>query len=62
MVSVGVMVKQLGGLLDTEDLSDWENEFVGSVVDRTQDGEVTGTLSERQLTTVERIWRKHFDG
>lgn len=60
MVSVGVMVKQLGGLLDTEDLSDWENEFVGNVVDRTQEGEVTGTLSERQVTTVERIWRKHF--
>lgn len=60
MVSVGVMVKQLSGLLDTEDLSDWENEFVGNVVDRTQEGEVTGTLSERQVTTVERIWRKHF--
>lgn len=60
MVSVGVMVKQLSGLLDTEDLSDWENEFVGNVVDRTQEGEVTGTLSDRQVTTVERIWRKHF--
>lgn len=60
MVSVGVMVKQLSGLLDTDDLSDWENEFVGSVVDRTQEGEVTGTLSDRQVTTVERIWRKHF--
>lgn len=60
MVSVGVMVKQLSGLLDTEDLNDWENEFVGNVVDRTQEGEVTGNLSDRQATTVERIWRKHF--
>lgn len=60
MISVGTMIKQLGGLTGTDDLSDWENEFVGSIIDKTQDGKVTGTLSDRQVQTVERIWRKHF--
>lgn len=60
MVSLGVMIKQLGGLTGTDDLNDWENEFVGGVVERTHDGKITGTLSNRQVETIERIWKRHF--
>lgn len=60
MKSLNQMIKQLNGLIDTEDLTDWENNFVGDIVEKTQDGEICGTMSDRQVTTIERIWRRHF--
>lgn len=62
MKSLGAMIKQLSGLIDTDDLTDWENLFVTDVCEKTNDGGVTGTLSEKQVTTVERIFKKHFAG
>lgn len=59
-VSVGTMVKQISGLLDTSDLIDWENRFVGDIAQGTQDGQRTETLTEKQIEVIERIWKKHF--
>lgn len=60
MVSVGTMVKQLSGMLGTDDLTDWEKEFVESVVLRSNDGTLTDRLSSKQAEVIERIWSKHF--
>lgn len=62
MVSIGTMIKQLSAIYNTDDLSDWENDFVGSVTEKTVDGSITGTLSDKQVTTIERIWKRHFAG
>jgi len=62
MKSLGAMIKQLSGLIDTTDLNDWENLFVTSVVEQTRDGDITGTLSDKQVIIVERIFNKHFAG
>lgn len=60
MTSLNTMIKQLSSLVDTTDLSDWENHFVEDVVERTQEGKVCGTLSDKQVKAIERIWSKHF--
>lgn len=60
MISVNTMIKQLDGLIDTVDLSEWENGFVKSIVERTQCGRETRALTDKQLETLERIHGKHF--
>jgi hypothetical protein len=62
MKSLNAMIKQLAALVDTNDLNDWENLFVSSVVEQTQDGDIVGTLSDKQVVTVQRIFSKHFAG
>lgn len=59
MISVAAMVKRLDGLLGTNDLTEWETEFVENVVERQEQGL---SLSSEQVEIVERIWRKHFAG
>jgi hypothetical protein len=59
-VSLGTKVKQISALIDTKDVNEWENGFIESVVTKTQSGNDTRGLSEKQIETVERIWRKHF--
>ena len=60
MKSLGQKVMQLSGLLGTEDLTPWEEEFVDSINDRTKAGKDTTGLSEKQAEIVERLWRKNF--
>ena len=31
MKTIGAMVKQVEGLIDTDDLTTWENDFVSSI-------------------------------
>lgn len=59
-VSVGTMLRQMAGLVDTTDVSDWENRFLKNVLDRTGDGARTSVLTEDQLEKVVQIWEKHF--
>lgn len=61
MPSIGTMIEQLDGLRDTDALTDWENEFVTSVVARYQGANKdTRALSAKQVEKIENIWRKHF--
>lgn len=60
MKSIGQKIKQLEGLLGTSDLTDWESGFVESVLERTKKGDDTTRLSEKQVNTVENIWRRFF--
>ena len=62
MISVGTMIKQLGGLIGTEDLTPWEQDFVGNIVDTTLDGKVTATLSPRRVEVLELLWNQNFAG
>ncbi len=62
MASLNTMVKAVSGMLDTHDLSDWENGFVRSVVDGTKQGDDTRSLTEKQIEVLTRIYEKHFAG
>lgn len=60
MTSINSMIKLVAGLADTRDVSDWENDFITSIVEQTQGGKNVGALSEKQVTALERIYKKHF--
>lgn len=60
MVSVGTMVKQLSGMLGTDDLTDWEKKFVQNIDERSENGKHTLLLTDNQTDIIERLWSKHF--
>lgn len=59
-VSIGTQIKQLAGLLDTTDLTDWEADFVASVNLRSKGGAETRALTTKQVETIESIYEKNF--
>lgn len=59
-VSLATMVKQVCTLAGTKDVSEWEDRFINSIDESTNDGEHTVHLSSKQVEIVERIWQKHF--
>lgn len=62
MASLNTMVKRVAGLADTKDVSAWENAFIKSVVEQTQQGDNTSRLTEKQIDVLTRIHDKHFEG
>ncbi len=60
MASLNAQVKKCAGLIDTTDVSDWENQFLTSVNEQTDEGNNTSSLTEKQVICLERIYRKHF--
>lgn len=62
MAALNTMVKRVSGLLGTKDLSQWEGDFVATIVDNTKNGDNTTSLTEKQIDVLERIFDKHFAG
>lgn len=62
MASLNTMVRRCAGLIDTKDVSDWENQFLKSIVEKTRGGDNTTSLTEKQVDVLERIFNKHFAG
>lgn len=61
LVSLGTKIEQLDGLRDTNDLTQWEQGFVTSILERyLVAGRDTRMLSSKQVDVIERIWGKHF--
>lgn len=61
LVSLGTKIEQLDALRDTKDLSQWEQGFVTSILERyLLAGRDTRMLSTRQVEALEQIWSKHF--
>jgi hypothetical protein len=54
------MIKTIAGMLGTGDLSTWGQSFVRSVAGQSNQGADTSNLSDKQVETVEVIFRKHF--
>lgn len=61
MASTNIMIKKCAGLVDTRDVTDWENRFLKSVMERTENGNRPDRLSEAQLESLQRIHDKHFE-
>lgn len=62
MASLNNMVKRCAGLIGTKDVSDYEDEFLKSIVKRTDEGDNTTSLTEKQIDVLERIYEKNFAG
>lgn len=60
MTSIGTMIKRIAGLHGTNEVSDWESRFIGSVCHKTEHGKETIGLSDKQVEIIERIHNKHF--
>ena len=61
LVSIATMIEQIDGLRDTTDLSEWEQGFVTSILQRyLLANKDTQVLSGKQVEVIERIWSKHF--
>ncbi len=60
MASTNTMLKQCAGLVDTKDVTDWQNGFLKSVLERSENGSRPDLLSEKQLEVLESIHRRHF--
>ena len=59
MKSTSTMIERLDGCKGTGDLSPWEESFVSGLVERLHSGKVT-SLSEKQIESLERLFKKHF--
>lgn len=59
-VSIGSMIKSVAGMIGTGDLSTWEQSFVRSIAERSNQGTDTSLLSDKQVEIVDSIFRKHF--
>lgn len=53
------MVERLSGLLGTNDLTDWEQEFIGSCLRKLRANQIA-SLTEKQVETLDRLHSKHF--
>ncbi len=60
MTSTNNMLKKCAGLVDTTDVTDWENKFLQSVWTRSEHGSRPDRLSAAQVETLETIHEKHF--
>ena len=61
MASIGTMIEQIDGLRDTKDLTEWEQNFVTSVVEKyLLAKKSTQGFTGKQVEIVERIWSKHY--
>lgn len=61
MKSLKQKVDQLEGLIDTTDVSDWENGFLKNIAQMVHScNGSTARLTERQVEILDRIWGKHF--
>lgn len=62
MKSVNQKIKSLAGLVGTKDVTQWEDGFIESIVQQTNDGEYTTSLTPRQIETLDKLHAKHFAG
>lgn len=60
MKSAIQMLNQCSGLIDTPDVSVWENGFLKGLTERLAKNPDTTTLTTRQLEVIERIYNQHF--
>lgn len=61
MKSIGKMLEQCDGLRDTDDITEWENQFLTDMLERyLEAGKSTSDFTEKQVSVIERIYNKHF--
>ena len=56
-ISQQTKIKQLTGLIDTKDLSAWENTFTTSIAGQVH---AKRTLSEKQEEVINKLYERYF--
>jgi len=59
MKSIAQKVLQVQGLIDTTDVTEWENNFLKSINEQLNDDN-TVALTSKQVEVIDRIWSKHY--
>ncbi|WP_454752193.1 hypothetical protein [Cupriavidus necator] len=59
LVSTTTMIKRLEGLLNTRDLTSWEQDFVRKLAELAQAGQVT-QLTGAQVDKLDELHGRHF--
>lgn len=63
LVSTATKIEQLAGMLGTDHLSDWEQEFVRGLSERQvrcKEAKQLLELTDKQVDALDRLYRKHF--
>jgi hypothetical protein len=60
MTTVATKIKRCAGLVDTKDVSERENDFLKSVMERTEKGLYPERLSIAQRRWLEDIFDQHY--
>ena len=60
MTSIANMIKRIGGLSGTKDVTEWESDFINSIIERTGNGTSTTNLTGKQVEIIQSIFKKHF--
>jgi hypothetical protein len=60
--SIGTMIIRISGLHGTKDVTEWENDFIRSIVEKynARDKSKAMELTQKQVEIIERIHDKHF--
>lgn len=62
-ISTGNMIKRISGLVGTNDVTMWEEDFIVSICERTDTGvKDIELLSDKQLYVIEKLYTEHFAG
>ncbi len=59
-VSTGNMIRLIGGLVGSRDITTKDDTFIQSILHRTDEGRHTEELTDRQLNWIEDIYCRHF--
>ena len=59
--SIGQQIEQLEGLLKTQELTEWETDFVESLAEKLKRNGDTTTFSSKQVDYIEKIYIKYFE-
>lgn len=62
MASLNTMVKRVSGLVNTTEVTAWEDEFIQRVMRQTSNGDNTTSLTEKQIDVLERLFNRHLSG
>lgn len=60
MKTIGDMLQRIDALRVTKDVTQWEDDFIGSCLETSRNGSLTAHLSGKQVEIIERIFNKHF--
>lgn len=58
--SIAQKIERISGLVGTKDISEWEETFLRSILERTHQVKDTSMLTEKQIDIIDRIHDKHF--
>lgn len=61
IVELNEQVRQLHRLLNSEDVTEWEDGFITSIWARTKEGSDTSSLTEKQIDKIEQLYQRHFE-